>query len=930
MQPLDHDYRFGDAGRKATVGVYASELVPGVAVKSMTGTVRGEELFHRPELYRPWRSDVSQRHAEQLVGKEQEIEAQTKRNSELRTEVAGLQRELSKVTQQLKEHQVVAAHEREQEAQKLHAQISSLAAELTTLKTTHEHQLRVMRAEHESDVKGASAKLKLAQDGAVELGGAYFKQMQEVKSAASREVALIQQLTYARTAELQNELEASRDAVRRIQERTTATLAEMQQEMRRSEERCVSQMREQERRYEEMRSSLRQELHQVETDRDRLAKDLQQERDRTKSQEMSLQQFECAAKDNNVRFLSDLDQLLEYYSVTTSRRPGADSTSTNTAAPQNLVQRIAERLHQLTILKQEQTSTVQQLEKKLREAEGGVQAAHDVHSRQNEERDILLSRLQAEVNDLKMRQERLSDAFADVRSTVSSASTHLVNASHRLQFFTDDLNESLNHMGQRAPAPPKSPTLTLVCASVQGSAVQWEKSSGAMQIALSMANDALRAKMRQYAGYESMSDGENFIIAFCDPFAAIRFCAECQSLLLSLNWPPDILGNYDSREESVATIDGPCVVFRGLRYAMTVHCGPDIELVPTAVPMGLGDSKIVYTGHTVQQLLAVASICAGGQVLVTSSAFAQVRDHLPALGPIDAADLGQHRLSISQLSGVAAEMVGLVKVLPIVLKSRQFARKLEDTRGSPAGISQRLSPFNRSAASAEVSSLRSTHVQLAKAAETIDLEMSAVAAACTALSCRVREAQVSGREYSQADILAHIAAVDRLVIRMETVKRETDRCTNTQKDLIHQMRSTEEALIVATKVSITEDEFKKRIEAVQEQANEKIFETTLQYDHRIQTLRNAVAKAEVTIGELRRTTTHVVSSGAGNQLLAPATSSSLLPGPLPSQATADGTAAKAAPKARQERASSAPSKPAAVAPSKLKTRLQSAVSTRRR
>jgi len=158
----------------------------------------------------------------------------------------------------------------------------------------------------------------------------------------------------------------------------------------------------------------------------------------------------------------------------------------------------------------------------------------------------------------------------------------------------------------------------------------------------------------------------------------------------------------------------------------------------------------------------------------------------------------------------------------------------------------------RAAVAAEVAALRTRADQVRKAIETLSEEAQSVGSSVTSLSCKVRDAQVNGRIYSQADIVAHVAAIDRIVARTEVVRRDVERVSTAQADTMNAAKQLEEQVILQTKVSMNDDEYKKKLDLINDRGNERLYELKLQSDHQIQQLRSALQKSEGTIAELKK------------------------------------------------------------------------------
>jgi hypothetical protein len=866
----DDSWRFGDVAAKRldkTVGVYGCELVPATTTKSVTGTTRGEELFHRPELYRPWREPGQHKVAAAMIGKEQEIEFLTRRNNELRTESMALQRELQRTLVRAKTAEQGENEVHDKEMRHARDSMTDMKTQMETTKTSSEHQLRIVRSEHEAELKQLQAKVKLAQDSAQDAAQLYSRQLTEVKAAAAREVSLVQQLCTARTAELQNELDATKDGLRRLQDRTAELLAASQDEARRTEERCVRQLTEQEKRLEKMRTELHSQIQTLEADRDGLRAELHDSKEQAKASAFDLLETEARFKDWNVRLLSDLDQLYEYYYAVVRDVRGGDEGIAMISKPQEhgdkagaaslkgVMERVADRLQMLTVLKQQHSLASQGLQKKIRSLEASSASTVDLFRRTSDEKDVQLSRLYAEVTEAKSRQARLEKAFEEVKVLAAKADARLLDAAHRLQFHADDLQVSLSHMGPHPVAP--TGTVTFVATHVEGAAVLWEADAAVMQAAMSTCHDVLRAKIRQFGGYEFQSEASTMLIAFQDPLAAARFALEGQEWLLRARWPIDLMNHHAAREETA----GGHVVSRGLRVAMTIHQG-EAQTEESSVPLGPGIGRTQYYGKTLTQLMLLASFCSGGQIILSAAVWLGIRDKLKDLGDPAAAELGQHRIAVANRgvgsrsdSFTSAEMVTLHQLVPRSLQGRTFAREgTFDSSVSAGGIglSTHFAAAARASVATEVAGLRSRGQELSRAVATLAEEAESVCTSVTSLACKVRDAQVNGRIYSQADIVAHIAAIDRIVARTDVIRRDSERVGQSQRETIAAIRVLEEQVALQAKVSMSEDEYKKKLDLVNDRANERLHEQRLQSEHHIQQLRSSLQRAEAAAAELRK------------------------------------------------------------------------------
>ena len=866
----DDSWRFAEeAARRQTkeLGAYGGEVVPGVAVRSVTGITRGEELYCRPELHRPWRTPSAQRHAEAIVTKEQEIEALTRKCTDFRNQVAVANREIQRLQASSKVDLTKLQGDKDTEIAKLKNEIVELNNQLSQQKTNHDHQLRILRTQLEAEVSRAQAKAKSAVDSLNDMSNAYARQIDDVKAAAVREVELIQQLCNARTAELTNDLQAATEALQKTQTRTAASLGEMQAEMRRSEQRCFDQLKEQERRFEAMRGSLQSERQVVEVQRDKATTEQAGVQEKSKSLSLDLVETETRFKDWNQRILSDLDQLFEYYSamireVEENSVPVVSNTPqvSEVYIPPRLsgeqlqrvtMDRIAERLQQLTLMKQQHSRATMALQRKIRDLEANADNQSQLQQRGSQEKDLQLSRMLSEVIEARARQDRLQAAFTEMQEKFVDVEARLSSALVRLQFFNEDLSQALQNPAASVAPPVKDVTFVLLC--VDGAAMLWEYDTNAAQSATMLLNSTVRSKLAQYGAYECFSDGATMMIAFHDPAAACRFCIETQLWLMEAPWPPSILAHHNTAETYEQDERGNrFLVFRGLRVGMAIHSG-EVEMEPTGLPVGIGEGRVHYFGRTVILALHLASMALGGQIIVSGPVWEKVKGAANDLGGHVMSDLGDHRLTVASRdspNSTTTEVMALVQLLPTQLQARNFSRQaMFDARkhlqaGDTPAASPALSHLRRSILADEVTALRNRKTAISKAVETLSDEVAAVTKLVEALRLKVKDAQMNNRTFSAAEIASQSASIDRLVTRSDTMRTDITRVIAAEKEVTAQIKTLDDTLQQHSRITMTEDDFRRRIDIANERCNERIFENNMQNEHKLQQLKNALAKSE--------------------------------------------------------------------------------------
>ncbi|KAL3797948.1 hypothetical protein HJC23_013186 [Cyclotella cryptica] len=174
--------------------------------------------------------------------------------------------------------------------------------------------------------------------------------------------------------------------------------------------------------------------------------------------------------------------------------------------------------------------------------------------------------------------------------------------------------------------------VTIVFASVQGSATLWEACPDDMMEAHDIYDFIMRLCCADHNGFEISSEGATFHLAFQSPVDALAFALQAQVQLYDAQWPESLRQQDDSKDE-------PALKFRGLRVRMGVHQGE------VMAQMNEATGRTVYFGEGVDVAKSVESMCHGGQILTTVetwSAASGMRER--SLGRPQVLDCGKHFL----------------------------------------------------------------------------------------------------------------------------------------------------------------------------------------------------------------------------------------------------------------------------------------------
>jgi class 3 adenylate cyclase len=151
-------------------------------------------------------------------------------------------------------------------------------------------------------------------------------------------------------------------------------------------------------------------------------------------------------------------------------------------------------------------------------------------------------------------------------------------------------------------------TFTFLFTDIEGSTAILQRLGGRYEQVLADHHRLIRGSLAGHDGREIDTQGDAFFAVFTSPSACIAAVIEMQRSLLAQSWP-----------------DGEQV-----RVRMGVHSG---EAAQTSVG---------FVGIDVHRAARIAAVAHGGQVVLSASTAALVRDSMPAGALLT--DLGRHRL----------------------------------------------------------------------------------------------------------------------------------------------------------------------------------------------------------------------------------------------------------------------------------------------
>ncbi|KEG12388.1 hypothetical protein DQ04_01751050 [Trypanosoma grayi] len=702
------------AAATATTGVYAANRVSGTYLKTLTGVQRGEELFHRPDLERPWRTSTAQKHAVVVALKEKEIEELLRKCSSLRTQLGNARHDAKYMEYAITEKCKVQVSEIQREVERLEKALKVENESKEELKTSTEHQIRLLRTQHEKDLMNLRNENRLLQDRCAELTKIYQQQVDDVKKAASRELEHIESLCNSRVVELTNELKSARVKNSTAEERHAEEMVQSRNLINRIETDYKERIREAEQRVDDVRTRLEAENKRLDEERGTALREARHATEQLAVAIADREEVLVRFKQWDAYILRLLDR---YYSEVVQR------------APECAVEPHDAELHEAPFLyaprnileDPDAKVTVERIVYRL------LQLKHMKFVKENppsEETNVPES-----LDKLGAKQERLTRAMREIEGKCIEAEQSLKSAVSRLYFFSNDLEDAIGHSG--SVAPPQT-HVVFVCISVFNGNRLWADDAGVARSVVSLMNSAIRPKMAEYGAYECYSDGLTLLLAFNDPVAACRFAAELQWWMMQLPWPQSLLRSAWGKEEYD---EGNTLLFRGLRLSMAVHTG-EAFVEPTAIPCG-NSYRCHYYGRAVSQVIHTCSLAQGGQVLVTKPVWDLCISRRDELGALVAREVGTFPIVSfnKETNSYEREPLLLHQILPQPLRKRRF----EDLAQEHATHVMSLAKMRRSIVSAEIECVEARRTSLKEAIGAAHGELLAVDRCINALTEKARQ-----------------------------------------------------------------------------------------------------------------------------------------------------------------------------------------------
>lgn len=830
------DYDTDKSKEPRPVGIYGGGRIPGTYLKTRTGVVRGEELFSRPDLERPWRSAGEQQHALDIALKEKEIEELMRLCSKLRTELGNAKSDTRFVEYSITERFKAELGGRDKEICELQSRVTALEKEKSDIVEETEHQIRLAKSQREADIAKYQNEARLANERCVELAKSFQKQIDDVKAAGAREVTFVESRFKARADELSAELQTVRQSVTSTEEHYKQQIAESQNMIHRVETDFKERLQSSEQRAADYRKSAEAQL-----EKERREKSAALEEARRCTEQLALaltDRNEMLVKDKhwNKYIQSGLEEL---FMRVVESFPDAISEPLETKihdevaahAPRAIVENPEGRLSAEVIVKR-----LLQFKK--------VDFPYFAGGRSDDASESAA----AAIERLNEQQERLRAAVREVREKCIEMDSSMATTLSRLYFFSDNLEDCL----EKAPrVQPPERNVVFVCLAVEKGNQLWVDDPESMRTAVTLLHNTVRTKMSQYGAYECHSDTVSFLLAFEDATAACRFCTESQVWLMKLPWPAAVLSSIHCPERKGQ--DG-ATIFRGPRVCMAMHAG-EVFMEKAGIPCS-NDYRAHYYGRAVSQILHICALAQGGQVLASRAAWQQCLRRRHELGEVSVTEIGPFPIiSFNSESGLKEKQtVELFQIAPGQLTGRTFqstAHHSEDHGSSLTGV-------RASILSLEIEALHERRRTLQGAIEVVGEELSNVQTDVSALVSRVGGSKTHFHLLSPPDMVAQLndiySIIEMVAVRAEEMQAELTELTSAQDEIALQTKGLSEYYRQHAKAEAREDDLRTEIAVASSRMEKTLAETHTRHRHDIEKLQLTLQEREQAIRRMFQTT----------------------------------------------------------------------------
>eukprot|EP00755_Sulcionema_specki_P039818 Sspe_Gene.24645::Locus_9800_Transcript_1_1_Confidence_1.000_Length_3366::g.24645::m.24645 len=777
----------------------------GAAVKG-----RGEYLFYRPEWKRPWRTKRAQRHADVVVEKERAIEVYVHKNAVLRRQLEHANDTLQRAAMESAADVQHTAAEKDKEIAKLRSAFNEAVAEASHREMMLQRQIQTLERQHREAMTGMEEKLKAVNQRQVEASEEHSRVVAQMGNMGRHEVKALQSIIEAKDKELAATREKHKEEMKQHMEHRDQNASGLLKQLQDLENHWRKAMDEQVERSNELRG---QDLSRIET----LQSTITELQDKVANYEKKIATLEKQQQSSEqvtttwcTRMLSQIDTMFDTLGAprtASSAAPPASAPEAKAAGP--MAERVWQQLVKLGDLQSKSREELRSMRSKVSDTDHMILQSDREQREKWEERRRELLAMQHDMEGVMHKQERLAKAFEEVKQHSTSLEGKEKYLVHCLRFLLDDYRRAEQfRTSTNAVPPPQSGKMAVVSTAVENSDYLWKTDFAMMKDATALMTDILRSKMLLHGGYEARSKGDSFTFLFPTTLAACQFALDIQVSMTRAPWQESLLKHTDP--------EGTSSVWRGLRPKVSVHFG-EVKAASRVGSASMIDPQ--YHGPAVFYSTVLLGVTAGGQIVLSGSAWNEIQFRLDELPENDATSLGMHAVSAAKSHTTEAQLKDhLMQLLPRQLSGRAFA---SIAQVEAEGVTQRQAETICDTLSLDVEAYRKHSQDQQVALEALAEELDAVGQVGVAAMARLRELQ-HNRPWNPDDLIGVLGTLDQLMLRHDTTVRNLQFVIDTMNGIKKGQDVLKQAVAVHNSTVMTEAEYRHELTAMKQRHAEEI------------------------------------------------------------------------------------------------------------
>jgi len=161
--------------------------------------------------------------------------------------------------------------------------------------------------------------------------------------------------------------------------------------------------------------------------------------------------------------------------------------------------------------------------------------------------------------------------------------------------------------------------VAMVFTDIKNSTKLWEKVPKGMAAAIKEHFRVMRDELRLIGGYEVKNEGDAMMASFSSVPAAMLWCLKVQKLLVTADWPEEILDTPECRP--IFNASNPNFpMYRGLSVRMGIHWGEPVSDLDAVT------RRMDYYGPMVNRAARICDCADGGEICVSSEVINVIED----------------------------------------------------------------------------------------------------------------------------------------------------------------------------------------------------------------------------------------------------------------------------------------------------------------